>query len=55
MKQSYTKYVSEFDNCIISTRLNVKLEHDFTLANETETLNIFDEYDIDVSENIDIQ
>lgn len=55
IQRSYTKYVSEFDNCIISTRLNVKLEHNFTLIDETETLNIFDEYDINIWENLDIQ
>lgn len=55
VERSFSKYVTLFDNCVISTRLNVKLRHNFSLADEKMALEIFDNYDIDMEENLEIQ
>lgn len=55
VERSYSKYVSHLDNCDINTRLNVKVRHNFSLADERDAIDVFEKYDIDLEENLFIQ
>ncbi len=55
LQRSFSKYVTIKDNCDIQTRLNMKLRHNFSLANERDAISIFEKYDIDVEGNLFIQ
>ena len=55
IERTYSKYVNTIDNCTFNTRLNVKIRHNFWLAEERDAIDVFNKYDINIEENLFIQ